>query len=131
MDSSNFYHDHNKYNVEGKQVTGSSIYSDDQASIQEDKEDDEAKAQQATRLKPSASGSEPAGSDNPEMANAKLLEKHAQLQGFSPAEMLFGADEEAPAQFEEDIVTAEDYLDDAEEELAQRIDKNKPNADHQ
>lgn len=77
MDSSNFYHDHNKYNVEGKQVTGSSIYSDDQASIQEDKEDDEAKAQQATRLKPSASGSEPAGSDNPEMANAKLLEKHA------------------------------------------------------
>lgn len=45
--------------------------------------------------------------------------------------MLFGADEEAPAQFEEDIVTAEDYLDDAEEELAQRIDKNKPNADHQ
>lgn len=45
--------------------------------------------------------------------------------------MLFGADEEAPAQFEEEIVTAEDYLDDAEEELAQRIDKNKPNADHQ
>ena len=45
--------------------------------------------------------------------------------------MLFGGDEEAPAQFEEEIVTAEDYLDDAEEELAQRIDKNKPDANQQ
>lgn len=40
--------------------------------------------------------------------------------------MLFRGDEEVPAHLEEEIVTAEDYLDDAEEELAQRIDKNKP-----
>ena len=46
--------------------------------------------------------------------------------------MLFGGDEELPpAHFEEEIVTAEDYLDDAEEELAQRIDKNKQNDQNQ
>ena len=120
MDSSNFYHDHNKYNVEGKNETGSSIYTDDQPSFQED---DDAK--QATRPKPpSGSGSDLGESDNPEMANAKLLGKHAQLQGFSPAEMRFGNDEER-AHFEEAILTAEDYLDDAEEELAQKIYKNR------
>lgn len=44
MDSSNFYHDHNKYNVNrGNQDHGSSSYSDDAAiSIQEDDEDDQS-----------------------------------------------------------------------------------------
>jgi hypothetical protein len=42
MDSSNFYHDHNKYNIQGKLDRSSSAYTDDQPiSIQEDKEDDE------------------------------------------------------------------------------------------
>lgn len=44
MDSSNFYHDHNKYNVNrgGNQDHGSSSYSDDQEiSIQEDREENE------------------------------------------------------------------------------------------
>jgi len=42
MDSSNFYHDHNKYNIKGKLDHSSSDYTEDQAiSIQEDKEDDE------------------------------------------------------------------------------------------
>ena len=61
------------------------------------------------------------------MENAKLLEKHAQLQGVDPAEMLFGGDgeERLATNLEEEIMTAEDYLDDAEEETAQRIDKKK------
>ena len=54
------------------------------------------------------------------MENAKLLEKHAQLQGVDPAEMLFGGDgeERLATNLEEEIMTAEDYLDDAEEETA-------------
>jgi len=31
MDSSNFYHDHNKYNVRANQDQGSSCYSEEQA----------------------------------------------------------------------------------------------------
>ena len=58
--------------------------------------------------------------DKPELENAKLLEKHAQLQGVDPAEMLFGGDgeERLATNLEEEIMTAEDYLDDAEEETA-------------
>jgi len=49
------------------------------------------------------------------------------MQGVDPADMLFGEEgrHRMPSNLEEEIVTAEDYLDDAEEETAQRIDKKK------
>jgi|TARA_B110000285_G_C14965901_1_gene534065 hypothetical protein len=61
------------------------------------------------------------------MENLKLLEKHAQMQGVDPAEMMFGNtnDNRNANHLDEDIVTAEDYLDDYEEEAAQRIIKDK------
>jgi hypothetical protein len=61
------------------------------------------------------------------MENAKLLQKHAQLQGVDPADMLFGDtnDKRTANNFDDEIVTAEDYLDDDEEEAAQRIVKEK------
>jgi hypothetical protein len=60
------------------------------------------------------------------MENAALLEKHAQMQGVDPDEMRFRGDENRmPSNLEEEIVTAEDYLDDDEEETAQRIIKEK------
>lgn len=49
------------------------------------------------------------------------------MQGVDPAEMLFGREEDhrMPSNLEEEIVTAEDYLDDNEEETAQPINKKR------
>jgi|TARA_B110001450_G_C17465933_1_gene418202 hypothetical protein len=59
------------------------------------------------------------------MENAALLEKHAQMQGVDPDEMRFRDEDQMPTNMEEEIVTAEDYLDDYEEEAAERIIKER------
>ena len=88
MDSSNFYHDHDKYNVKGKLDHSSSAYTEDKPiSIQEDREDDDdEKSQEASKNKRGQQlrtevflkGSRDGGEDDPEVENAKLLQKHAQ-----------------------------------------------------
>ena len=106
MDSSNFYHDREKY------LNGDSSYTEEQAiSIQEDNEEEEVKEQKKSLRE-----------SDPEMENARLLQKHAQLQGVNPADMYFGKD---PA--DERIVTADHYIDDEEEEAAERLHKSQLN----
>ena len=96
MDSSNFYHDREKYN------NGDSSYDDEQAiSIQEDDEEEEEKEKKKSYR-----------DSDPEMENARLLQKHAQLQGVNPSDMLFSDRRET---VEEHIYTADDYIDDEEE----------------
>jgi hypothetical protein len=52
MDSSNFYHDHNKYNIKGRLEHSSSEYTEDQAiSIQEDKDDDATQSKKESNKK--------------------------------------------------------------------------------
>ena len=79
MDSSNFYHDHNKYNIKGRLDRSSSGYTEDIAiSIQEDKEDDEETQSKKGNLDKLGSDalSKTVNDDDdedPEIENAKLL----------------------------------------------------------
>jgi hypothetical protein len=68
--------------------------------------------------------------DEPEIENAKILQRHAEEQGISPNQMFFkdeytvDKDEDDENRLDDEIiVTAEDCIDDFEEEAAQRINK--------
>lgn len=115
LDSSNFYHDHNKYNRQ------QSSYTEDNAiSIQEDEEEESQSDKKHSQLDSDALIK---SHGQPELENAKIMQRHAEEQGINPAQLYFKENTD------EAIVTAEDYIDDEEEELAQRINKNAPQYD--
>ena len=139
MDSSNFYHDHNKYNIKGKLDRSSSGYTEDQAiSIQEDREDDEeansregSPNQRNQRLRSGAleksgmGADDGEGGDDPEVENAKLLLKHARQPGHDPTEMFFGthSDYARNEDHEESPLDEQDRLDrNAQEEIMTKED---------
>ena len=93
IDSSNFYHDHNKYNVNGPSglMNGesSSNYGSDvdpAISIQEDYDDDEdnstdkRKAKDGRDDKAKGKKDKTIDEDDPQIQNVRLMEKHAQIQ---------------------------------------------------
>ena len=69
--------------------------------------------------------------DEPEIENAKILQRHAEESGINPAQMFFKDEYTVEREEQEDtdgnryedeiIVTAEDLIDDLEEEAAQRL----------
>lgn len=93
IDSSNFYHDHNKYNVNGhsRLVDGDSSSNfgsdaDPAISIQEDYDDDDnnssekRKAKEGKDDKNKAKKDKSIDEDDPQIQNVRLMEKHAQIQ---------------------------------------------------
>ena len=91
IDSSNFYHEHNKYNVNGhsRLMNGDSSSNfgsdvDPAVSIQEDYDDEEEssekrKAQEGADDKNKAKKDKTIDEDDPQIQNVRLMEKHAQI----------------------------------------------------
>ena len=157
IDSSNFYHDHNKYNVnKNSRMMGSSGSSDygscdePAISIQEDRDDEDASSEkerakngrrgsnERDRSKNAAGASqaygdddmEQNGEDDPQTQNVRLMEKHAQIQRGLMGHQYASSGDQSPPQQPLDM-TESQYSKQAEL-MAQKISQARGNVrDHQ